>query len=242
MYYFNPRNFSSASRPAPRVAPSKATRGQNPSPRRHLLLLRPLPSPSPEVPAGQAREAGEGGGGDLLSELLVRRLGGELPGGEQGSASGCCSGLPPSPSGVGCGEGGWSAPAASVAGLMDSGRRPLEGRRRSGGGRRPLGAAGRSLGCVDSEVSADVGRAGVPDLRPDLKMVAPSRAARHTPQPWSTCPLRRLVGGAGDGGDWGKPLAAGGGHDVDGATGVVLLPEGDFKVFSPLPPQLACLR
>jgi hypothetical protein len=64
--------------------------------------------------------------------------------------------------GVGCGEGGWSAPAASMAGLMDSGRRPLEGRRSFSGGRRPLGAAGHSLGCVGSEVAADVGRAGVP--------------------------------------------------------------------------------
>jgi hypothetical protein len=64
--------------------------------------------------------------------------------------------------GVGYGEGGWSAPAASMAGLLESRWRPLEGRRRSGGGRRPLGAAGRSLGCVGSEVAVDVGRAGVP--------------------------------------------------------------------------------
>jgi hypothetical protein len=79
------------------MGPSKATRRRNPSPRRHLLLLRPLPSLSHEAPAGQARDAGEGDGGDLLSELLVRRLGGELPGGELGSAAGCCSGLPPLP-------------------------------------------------------------------------------------------------------------------------------------------------
>jgi hypothetical protein len=64
--------------------------------------------------------------------------------------------------GVGYGVGGWGAPAASMAGLMESRRRPLEGRHRFGGGRRPLGATGHSLDCVGSEVAADVGRAGVP--------------------------------------------------------------------------------
>jgi hypothetical protein len=36
--------------------------------------------------------------------------------------------------------------------------------------------------------------------------------------------------------DWGKPLANGGSHDVDNATGAVLLLEGDIEVLSP-PPQ-----
>jgi hypothetical protein len=33
--------------------------------------------------------------------------------------------------------------------------------------------------------------------------------------------------------DWGKPLADGGGHDIDDADGVVLLLEGDIEVISP---------
>jgi hypothetical protein len=81
--------------------PPRRPGGRNPSPRRHLLLLRPpppLPSPSPEAPADQARDAGEGDGRDLLSELLIWWFGGGLPGGELGSAIGCCSGLPFSPS------------------------------------------------------------------------------------------------------------------------------------------------
>jgi hypothetical protein len=99
------------------------------------------------------------------------------------------------------GKGGWSAPAASM-----------------GGDRRPLGAAGCSLGCAGSEVAADAGRGGSPDLRPDLKMVAPSHAARHTPLALEC--MSSPVAGAGDGSDRGKPLVAGGGHDVDGAAGV----------------------
>jgi hypothetical protein len=79
------------------------------------------------------------------------------------------------------GKGGWSAPAASLAGLSDPRRRPLEGRRRSGGGR-------HSLVLQDAPSAAWAARwwrmwdvRGSPDLRPDLKMAAPSRAARHTP-------------------------------------------------------------
>jgi hypothetical protein len=55
--------------------------------------------------------------------------------------------------------------------------------------------------------------------------------------------LQWLVGGAGVGSDQGKPLIADSGHDVDGAAGILVLPEGDFEVCSPLPPppQLACL-
>jgi hypothetical protein len=33
--------------------------------------------------------------------------------------------------------------------------------------------------------------------------------------------------------DWGKPLADGGGHDVDDAIDVTLLLEGDIEVVSP---------
>jgi hypothetical protein len=54
------------------------------------LLLYPLPSLSPEAPAGKAHDTGEGDGRDLHQELLAWQLGGELPGGELGFTAGCC--------------------------------------------------------------------------------------------------------------------------------------------------------
>jgi hypothetical protein len=77
------------------------------------------------------------------------------------------------------------------------------------------------------------------DLRPDLKMAA-AQLECFCLLRWleCLCLLRWLVGGAVVGSDRGKPLAAGGGHDVDGAAGVLFLPEGDIEVYSLSLPNL----
>jgi hypothetical protein len=152
-------------------------------------------------------------------------------------------GLPPSPllqlslAGVGLRGLGWGLSSASVAGLGTQGGGLWRERRRSGGGRRPLGAAGRPLGCEDSEVAAGVERAGV--FGPPARFEDGGGAAHHIPSALEClCLLRWLVDGAGVGSDRGKPLAAGGSHDVDGAAGVLLLPEGDVEVCSLSLPNL----
>jgi hypothetical protein len=86
-------------------------------------------------------------------------------------------------------------------------------------------------------VAAGVERAGV--FGPPARSKDGGGAAHHIPLALECLYLLRwLVGGAGVGSDQGKPLAAGGGHDVDGTAGVLLLPEGDVKVCSLSLPNL----
>jgi hypothetical protein len=176
------------------------------------------PSPSPEAPAGQARDAGEGDGGDLRQELLARQLGGELPGRELGSAAGCCPAASlhllsfnSAPPALDCGDwaGGfpprpWQGLGPRAAAFGESGVDLATGSVRWVLQDVPLAArAVRWRRVWSVRVSSD--------LRPDLKMAAAQLTT--SPRPWSASVFSggwwaELVLGVIGGNPW-LPAAAG---------------------------------